>query len=320
MSLVAIKNIFFPRTKKSISRRASNEERPLDCNEASTQPLLQSSRNNSWNRLSQASINSDTTDVEAQCQDQEPAEKTASSKGFKVDARVVSDATIGLSDGLTVPFALTAGLSALGNTKVVIYGGFAELIAGAISMGLGGYLGAKSELASYEAQRDETQEMIDSQPEAVQSKIVEVFEPYELPPNTLKDITHHLTNSPQILEFMMRFQHCQEQPDSSRALTAALTIALAYFLGGLLPLIPYFCVDTDQVTEGLYISIVVMVIALFVFGYVKHCVVVGWEGGRNVQGGCYGGIQMVVVGGIAAAAAMGLVRLFNQGEGSVTGA
>jgi len=66
--------------------------------------------------------------------------------GFRIDARIVSDATIGLSDGLTVPFALTAGLSALGNTNVVIYGGLAELIAGAISMGLGGYLGAKSEL------------------------------------------------------------------------------------------------------------------------------------------------------------------------------
>ena len=64
---------------------------------------------------------------------------------FKVDARVISDAIIGLSDGLTVPFALTAGLSAIGNTRVVIFGGMAELIAGAISMGLGGYLGAKSE-------------------------------------------------------------------------------------------------------------------------------------------------------------------------------
>ncbi len=73
------------------------------------------------------------------------SEKTVVKKGFKVDARIISDATIGLSDGLTVPFALTAGLSALGNTRVVIYGGIAELIAGAISMGLGGYLGAKSE-------------------------------------------------------------------------------------------------------------------------------------------------------------------------------
>ena len=91
-----------------------------------------------------ASIDSENGDVESQSTDSK-AEKINSKKGFRVDARVISDATIGLSDGLTVPFALTAGLSALGNTKVVIYGGFAELIAGAISMGLGGYLGAKSE-------------------------------------------------------------------------------------------------------------------------------------------------------------------------------
>lgn len=85
------------------------------------------------------------TDVESQESMGSKAEKANSKKGFRMDARVISDATIGLSDGLTVPFALTAGLSALGNTNVVIYGGFAELIAGAISMGLGGYLGAKSE-------------------------------------------------------------------------------------------------------------------------------------------------------------------------------
>jgi hypothetical protein len=91
-----------------------------------------------------ASIDSENGDVESQSTDSK-SEKINSKKGFRVDARVISDATIGLSDGLTVPFALTAGLSALGNTKVVIYGGFAELIAGAISMGLGGYLGAKSE-------------------------------------------------------------------------------------------------------------------------------------------------------------------------------
>lgn len=85
------------------------------------------------------SDSSSETDIESQTS---PCAK----KAFKIDARIISDATIGLSDGLTVPFALTAGLSALGNTQVVIYGGLAELIAGAISMGLGGYLGAQSEV------------------------------------------------------------------------------------------------------------------------------------------------------------------------------
>ena len=118
MSLVGLKNIFFRQT---------------------VTPIAVQHRSNT----SQSSIlGSDSGDVESQ---DSKAEKANQKKGFKVDARVISDATIGLSDGLTVPFALTAGLSALGNTKVVIYGGFAELIAGAISMGLGGYLGAKSE-------------------------------------------------------------------------------------------------------------------------------------------------------------------------------
>lgn len=113
----------------------------------------------------------------------------------------------------------------------------------------------------------------------------------------------------------MQFQQCEEEPAASRALTSAMTIALAYFVGGLLPLMPYFCVGRNQVWEGLYISIGVMVIALFIFGYVKTCVVVGWHGGRNIRGGCYGGVQMVVVGSAAAGAAMGLVRLFNDGGG-----
>lgn len=118
MSLVGLKNIFFRQTVTAVPVRYGSSQRQT--------PIL----------------GPDNTDVESQ---DSRVEKANQKKGFKVDARVISDATIGLSDGLTVPFALTAGLSALGNTRVVIYGGFAELIAGAISMGLGGYLGAKSE-------------------------------------------------------------------------------------------------------------------------------------------------------------------------------
>ena len=118
MSLVGLKHLFFRQTVTPVPIR-SKTEAPQTC-----------------------SSDSDVADVESQ---DSKTEKVNQKKGFRVDARVISDATIGLSDGLTVPFALTAGLSALGNTKVVIYGGFAELIAGAISMGLGGYLGAKSE-------------------------------------------------------------------------------------------------------------------------------------------------------------------------------
>jgi VIT1/CCC1 family predicted Fe2+/Mn2+ transporter len=161
--------------------------------------------------------------------------------------------------------------------------------------------------------------MISTDPQSVMADIAEVFEPYDLPKHTMEDLNRHLADSPRLVDFVMQFQHCAEEPASSRALTSAITIALAYFLGGLLPLIPYFCVGRNQVYEGLYISIAVMVVALFVFGYVKTCIVVGWEGGRNIRGGCYGGVQMVVVGSAAAGAAMGLVRLFNGDEGRISG-
>ncbi|RDW66412.1 hypothetical protein BP6252_10047 [Coleophoma cylindrospora] len=313
MSLVGLKNLFFRQTVVPVPVRTPKRPNatfagPYDWSSTSTQPLLDS-------RSDAANLDADS-DVESQSVDSK-TEKARKKSGFRIDARVISDATIGLSDGLTVPFALTAGLSALGNTKVVIYGGFAELIAGAISMGLGGYLGAKSEAASYKATRNETEQLIATNPSAVLAEIEEVFEPYNLPKSTLEDLTSHLAVSPKLVDFVMQFQHCEEEPAASRALTSALTIAAAYFVGGLLPLVPYFCVSSDQVWEGLYISIGVMVIALFVFGYVKTCVVVGWNGGRNIREGCFGGIQMVVVGSAAAGAAMGLVRLFNDGEGSV---
>jgi VIT1/CCC1 family predicted Fe2+/Mn2+ transporter len=239
-------------------------------------------------------------------------------RGFQVTARILSDATIGLSDGLTVPFALTAGLSALGDTKVVIFGGLAELIAGAISMGLGGYLGAKAEIASYNETLLQTTTLTTTSPTLTLSAIRSVFVPYDLPPDLLTSVSSHLSTSPKLIDFLMRFQHCAEPPSSSRALTSALTIALAYFLGGLLPLIPYFCVGSGEgkLMEGLYISVGVMVVALFVFGYVKTGVVVGWEGGRVVRRSVFGGMQMVVVGGAAAGAAMGLVKAFDVGVGA----
>jgi VIT1/CCC1 family predicted Fe2+/Mn2+ transporter len=154
-------------------------------------------------------------------------------------------------------------------------------------------------------------------PQAVIQDITDVFEPYNVPKQTIDDLTRHLAESPQLVDFVMQFQHCEEPPAASRALVSAMTIAVAYFLGGLLPLIPYFCVN--EVYTGLYISIGVMVLALFTFGYVKTCVVVGWDGGKNIRAGCFGGVQMVVVGSAAAGAAMSLVRLFNQNEGGQVG-
>lgn len=242
--------------------------------------------------------------------------QTCSDRGSNsVNARIVSDAIIGLSDGLTVPFALTAGLSALGDTKVVVFGGLAELLAGAISMGLGGYLGAKSEEASYKATYRSTRTQVLESSGNVSAEISSIFAPYHLPPSTLKDFTHQLitSNSPDaVIDFLMHFQHGTPEPAASRAFVCALTIALAYFVGGFVPLVPYFF--ASDVIEGLIWSISVMIVALFVFGYVKTALVDGWKGWKCVRCNIWGGGQMVIVGGAAAGCAMGVVRLFSSLE------
>ncbi|KAK4871220.1 hypothetical protein LT330_000457 [Penicillium expansum] len=229
-----------------------------------------------------------------------------------IDGRTVSDAIIGLSDGMTVPFALTAGLSALGDTKIVVFGGLAELIAGAISMGLGGYLGAKSEEESYKATLKETKTQTMTDPASVSDTISDIFEPYELPFELVAQLKNHLSDSPMLPSFLMNFHHTMPEPSGSRAIICAFTIALGYFIGGFIPLIPYFFVGPHEAFIALRWSIATMVIALFIFGYVKTCFVSGWRGRRNIRKGVIGGIQMVLVGGIAAGSAMGLVKGFQM--------
>ncbi|KAL2796932.1 VIT family-domain-containing protein [Aspergillus keveii] len=228
-----------------------------------------------------------------------------------IDGRVISDAIIGLSDGMTVPFALTAGLSALGDTKVVVFGGFAELIAGAISMGLGGYLGAKSEEESYHATLKKTEKQTITDPASVTETIHDIFTPYDLPPALVTELTHHLSSSPNLPSFLMNFHHTLPEPSGSRALTCALTIALGYFIGGFVPLLPYFFVGEDEAFLALKWSIATMAVALFIFGYGKTCFVSGWKGSRNIRKGVVGGLQMVLIGGVAAGSAMGLVKGFQ---------
>ncbi|OJJ00356.1 hypothetical protein ASPVEDRAFT_39800 [Aspergillus versicolor CBS 583.65] len=228
-----------------------------------------------------------------------------------IDGRVISDAIIGLSDGMTVPFALTAGLSALGDTKVVVFGGFAELIAGAISMGLGGYLGAKSEEESYHATLKETEKQTITDPTSVSDTINDIFTPYDLPPHLVSELTTHLTSSPNLASFLMNFHHTLPEPSDSRAVICAITIALGYFIGGFVPLLPYFFVGPTDAFLALKWSIATMVVALFIFGYGKTCFVSGWKGQKNVRKGVVGGLQMVLIGGVAAGSAMGLVKGFQ---------
>lgn len=209
---------------------------------------------------------------------------------------------------MTVPFALTAGLSALGDTKVVIFGGLAELIAGGISMGLGGYLGAKSEAEAYHAALAETRSVVHNDQQRASSMVRAAFHDYSIDDTTLDSLAESLMQSPtQTIDFLMRFHHQLAEADyaPSRAYVSGLTISAGYFFGGLLPLMPYLF--TQSVHSAFQLSVLVMVLALFIFGWVKTSLI-----GEKDRVSCLkNGAQMVVLGGVAALAAMGCVKAID---------
>lgn len=164
---------------------------------------------------------------------------------------------------------------------------------------------------SYHATLKETSKQTITDPASVTDAIHEIFTPYDLPPHLLTDLKNHLTSSPNLPSFLMTFQHTLPEPSGSRALVCALTIALGYFIGGFVPLLPYFFVGPTEAFLALKWSIATMAIALFIFGYGKTCFVNGWKGKRNVKKGTVGGLQMVLIGGVAAGSAMGLVKGFQ---------
>lgn len=238
--------------------------------------------------------------------DDKPSQtKGASLLRCRINPRIISDATIGLSDGLTVPFALTAGLSALGTTQLVIYAGFAELVAGAISMGLGGYLGAKGEADGYYAALEETKDVVANDTTKACDMLSSTFDKYGFSTKTFENMTSNLREQPELfVDFLMRFHHQLTEADyaRSRAYISGVTIALGYFIGGLVPLLPYLFFE--HVREALYCSIIVMAVALFIFGWTKTALV-----GECSRWVCFqNAVQMVVLGGLAAGAAMGCVK------------
>lgn len=164
---------------------------------------------------------------------------------------------------------------------------------------------------SYRATLKETENQTVTDPAGVDETISEVFAPYELPPELVSQLTNHLSTSPMLPSFLMNFHHTLQEPSGSRALICALTIALGYFAGGFVPLLPYFFVGPNDAFVALRWSFATMAIALFVFGYAKTCFVSGWKGKRNVRRGLVGGAQMILVGGLAAGSAMGLVKGFQ---------
>jgi VIT1/CCC1 family predicted Fe2+/Mn2+ transporter len=213
----------------------------------------------------------------------------------------VRDVVIGMADGLTVPFALAAGLSgAVSNTHLIVVGGMAEIAAGSIAMGLGGYLAARGDAEHYEQEKAREYREIKEIPEEEKAEVSRVFREYGLPAPESTRVAEALSHHPDAwVDFMMRFELGLEAPDPKRALTSAGTIAGAYVVGGMIPLSPY--VVLSSATEGLIFSAIVTLAALGVFGFIKG----RFTGAPALRSA----IQTVAIGGVAATAAFLLAKL-----------
>ena len=215
----------------------------------------------------------------------------------------VRDIVIGMSDGLTVPFALAAGLSsAVASSSIVVTAGLAEIAAGSIAMGLGGYLAAKTDIEHYASERMRELRETEHIPEREAEEVADIFRSYGLHDEQIAPVVSALQANPaQWVDFMMRFELGLDVPDPTRARISAWTIALSYMVGGLIPLLPD--IVFDDIFTALWGSVAVTPVALFLFGYVKS----GFTGISPWRGGG----QTVLVGGLAAAAAFGIARLIG---------
>jgi vacuolar iron transporter family protein len=215
----------------------------------------------------------------------------------------VRDIVIGMSDGLTVPFALAAGLSgAVTSTGVIVTAGLAEIAAGSIAMGLGGYLAAKSDAEHYASEQLREQMEIRTVPEVETEEVSRVLQAYGLSAEESAPVVKALCRRPEAwVDFMMRFELGLEKPEPKRALTSALTIATAYIGGGIIPLAPY--IMSARVHAALPVSVIVTLIALTLFGYIK--------GRFTGAGPARSAFQTMLVGGLAAGAAFILAKLIS---------
>ncbi|BCL78680.1 similar to vacuolar iron transporter 1 [Ktedonobacteria bacterium brp13] len=215
----------------------------------------------------------------------------------------VRDIVIGMSDGLTVPFALAAGLSgAVSSTTIVVTAGLAEIAAGSIAMGLGGYLAARSDVEHYVSERKREQAEIIEKAEAEREEVRDIFVSYGLTADQSAPLIEALSKRPDAwVDFMMRFELGLEKPDPRRALTSALTIALSYIIGGLIPLSPYILLPVAR--TALLTSVVATLFALLIFGYVKG----RFTGTKPLRSG----LQTALIGGLAAAAAFLIARAIS---------
>ena len=218
-------------------------------------------------------------------------------------SKIVRDIVIGMADGLTVPFALAAGLTgAIAATNIIVTAGFAEIAAGSIAMGLGGYLAAKGDAEHYSSEKRREQLEIIEKPDLERREVAELLEQYGLTGTESATVVEAISKRPkEWVDFMMRFELGLEQPEPKRALMSAMTIASAYIFGGLIPLAPY--VFADQIQSALIFSVTVTMTALAVFGYIKG----HFTGISKVKSA----LQTLLIGGLAAGAAYWIAGLFS---------
>ncbi|TMH73092.1 MAG: iron transporter [Betaproteobacteria bacterium] len=216
---------------------------------------------------------------------------------------LLRDIVIGMADGLTVPFALAAGISgAVAGSGVVVTAGAAEIVAGSIAMGLGGYLAAQGDVEHYASELVREEQEILEKPQAEVEEIAEVFRQYGLTERHYGGVIEGLRANPLAWrDFMMRFELGLQKPDPKRAGRSALTIGCSYILGGLVPLAPYMAIGSAAL--ALPWSIGVTLVALAVFGYVKG----RFTGAVPLKSA----LQTASIGGFAAAAAFALARAIS---------
>jgi len=220
-------------------------------------------------------------------------------------SETIRDIVIGMSDGLTVPFALAAGLSGAVNASgIVVTAGMAEIVAGSIAMGLGGFLAGKTDADHYNAELKREYDEVERVPNQEKDEVKEVFAEFGLSAALQQQIADEMAkDKDKWVDFMMKYELGLEKPDPNRARKSALTIGFSYIVGGIIPLSPYIFVHNT--VEALYYSCGITLIALFIFGYFKSKLT-----GQPPVGGA---IRVVVIGALAAAAAFILARLINNG-------
>jgi len=220
-------------------------------------------------------------------------------------SEIVRDIVIGMSDGLTVPFALAAGLTgAMQNNSIIVTAGLAEIVAGSIAMGLGGYLAGKTEIDHYDSELKREYYEVEVFPDKEREEVREVFREYGLSESSQNMIVDELAkDKDKWVNFMMRYELGLEKPDINRARQSALTIGFSYIVGGIVPLSSYFPIFTSNAKDGFMFSCIVTAICLFIFGYFKTKII----GQPPLQGA----FKILFTGALAASAAYFIAHAIN---------